>query len=53
MIFDSLSVEIAYAYVGNSLNPQAKILSVNYNWNSRNNFYIKVNYFFKNGNTKF
>jgi len=46
LITNSLSIEIAFALVGNSINPQRKILKIFYNWNEnqRATFILKVRF---------
>lgn len=50
-ISNQLSIQIAFAYVGNEYNKQAKILKVVYDWNSTISYHFRVNinklYFFK------
>lgn len=40
-----LSIEIAFALVGNAVNPQNKIVYVNYNWNDFRDYKLNVIYF--------
>lgn len=41
-ISNQLSIQIAFAYVGNEYNKQAKIVKVVYNWNNTINFRFDV-----------
>jgi hypothetical protein len=50
-----LSIEIAYALVGNSINPQKKILKVAYNWKENEGvaFVLKVSFILRFCNLNF